>query len=400
MKRSIVVMCMLFLVVGGLCVNGCAPQVTSPTKKAPVKIANIVWLGAELKTVAYPFQLAAKLAEKQVNDRGGILGGREVEVLFYEQGYTGEAAVAAAKKAMSDGCVGIAGYCDATLAVAAQSVLANTIPWIAGGPGTGELYQNPGPAFGNSCCPGSAAIKAMGRWIESNGFKRVVYIGFDSKFCIESEQWLREIWDRPDSKTKLLKSMFVPMTASQLKLEATEAVSLNPDFVFLNLWGDAPLLSAVGTMRELGSNASWTMVYNLADDRTMSVLGPKLSNGSWQEFFWVHDPSVSANNEFYQAYKEFTKNEELQYQEPGAWAVINYEAVMPMLLAFDKAGTTSDLNKFSEALHSLNWVTPHGAPLEVLPNGQFYFKDWWEAEYQDGKWVNRISLPLSKEDYY
>jgi branched-chain amino acid transport system substrate-binding protein len=400
MKRYFVVLLAMLIIVGMVWIISSAPEVVSQTKGEPVKIGYATWLGAQLKTVGYPQLLGAKLAVKEINDRGGILGGRKVELLQYEQGVTGESAVTAAKKALADGCVGIAGFTDATLAVAAQGVLMNKVPFIAAGPGTGELYESPITGWGCSCCPGRGAVRAMGRWVEDHGFKRVVFVGFDSKFCIWSEKWLRELWGRPESKTKLLKSMIVPMTASQVKLEATEAVSLKPDFIVWYLWGDPCLLSGVGTMRQLGSKISWTAVYNVMDDRTIKLLGPDLCNGSWQQFSWLPDLSVPANKAYVQSFMETYKNEQPQYREPDPWSVVNYEATMALLLALDKAGTTSNLKKIHDALYSLNWITPHGSPFKILPSGEFYYENWWLAELQDGKLVKKTPLPLRLDDYY
>lgn len=400
MKRYFVVLLAMFIVTGMLSLIGSSSEIAAQTKGEPIKLGYGNWLGAQLKTVGYPFGLGARLALKQINDRGGILGGRKVVLMEYDQGVTGESAVTAAKKALADGCVGIAGFTDATLAVAAQGVLKNKVPFIASGPGTGELYEEPITAWGCSCCPGRGAVKALGRWIEDHGYKRVVFIGFDSKFSISSEKWFRELWERPGSKTKLLKSMIVPMTASQVKLEATEAVSLNPDFIVWYLWGDACLLSGVRTMKQLNPKIHWTTVYNVMDDRTIKLLGPDLCNGSWQQYAWLHDPSVPANNAYFNAFKEAYKNEKPEFREADPWGVISYEATMAMLLAFEKAGTTSDLKKFHNALYTLDWMTPHGVPFKILPSGEFYYENWWLAELQDNKLVNKTPLPLRIEDYY
>jgi len=196
-----------------------------------------------------------------------------------------------------------------------------------------------------------------------------------------------------------VKTFIVPYTASQLKLEATEAAALKPDFVFFNLWGDAPLLSGVGTLRQLGYQGPWTVTYDLIDNRTINLLGPNLGNGSWHQFSWIYDPTVPANKEYYQAFVEMYKNEQADYQEPNAWGEVYYSALMPLMLALDKAGTNEPV-EFGQALHNLNWTTPTGDPLEISPSGLFYLPTWYVAELQDGKWQNLTKQHLSRADYY
>jgi len=122
MKKALIVACAVFLI-ASLAIFGCAPRAATPTEQAPVKIGVVYYRSAEMKTLGYPMVQAAKLAVKQINDRGGILGGRRVELLEYDEGFTGESAVTAAKKAIADGCLGVAGYVDATTATAGQGIL-------------------------------------------------------------------------------------------------------------------------------------------------------------------------------------------------------------------------------------------------------------------------------------
>jgi branched-chain amino acid transport system substrate-binding protein len=392
MKKILVVLLVIGLLV---VIVGCAPKAAPPVEKPPVKIGTVMYMSAEMASYTEIFKQGVDLAVKQINDKGGILGGRMIEPLWYEEGFSAEQAVTSVKKATADGCVGISGFVDATTASAVIDILKNAgMPWIAAGPGYSQLVDKSYWGWATVGSPGKATVLSLARFLEDKGFKRVAYIGFDSKWCIDFEEWFSEYCSRPGSSMKLLKSIFVPYTASQIKAETTQAVGLDPDFVIFMLWGDAPLKSGVDTLRALGSKASWTTVNDSVDERLVGVLGANNVNGSWHQFFWMHDPSVAANDQFYKAYQEMYPGKAF-----NAYVLKYYYATTVMALSFDKAGTTSDIKKFGDAMHALDWITPHGSRLEVLSNGVIYNPTWTVAQYQDGKWVNRVNQPILREDY-
>ena len=88
----------------------------------PVKIGMIAWLEGVAKDLGTLLFNGYDLAIKEVNDAGGILGGRQVVGLKADEGFTGDAVVASTKKLIADGVVGIVGGTDATTCVPMKDV--------------------------------------------------------------------------------------------------------------------------------------------------------------------------------------------------------------------------------------------------------------------------------------
>jgi len=76
-----------------------AQRATTPTSDEPVKIGVLIaWSGAAAMLGAYYVDSVIKVIEKQVEDMGGILGGRPVEFVRYDTGGTAAGAAIGAQK--------------------------------------------------------------------------------------------------------------------------------------------------------------------------------------------------------------------------------------------------------------------------------------------------------------
>ena len=93
------------------------------TSLPSIKIGGTFYLTGVAKGLGDEMLWGYNLAIDEVNDSGGLLGGRRVIGLQYDEGYGAETVVASAKKALADGVVGIVGGTDATTCVPLMEVL-------------------------------------------------------------------------------------------------------------------------------------------------------------------------------------------------------------------------------------------------------------------------------------
>jgi branched-chain amino acid transport system substrate-binding protein len=363
--------------------------------KPPLKIGTVYWQSGGALMFGRGDFTAVKLAAKEINERGGILGGRMIEILTYDEGYSAEEGVAAVKKALADGCEAIVGFQDSTGALPAQAYCKQRgIILTTTGAGTPLLTKGSYPGYFRSGFMCQASDRARARWVEDMGFKRVVYLAVDSKYSIDALKDYRYVWDRPGSKVKLLNTIWIPYDAADAKLETTKAASLKPDFIFGNTWGDQIVVSQAQTLKEVGFQGTWTICYNVMLDYMVEELGP-LGNGSWHCFNFLHNPDVPENDRFYRAFKQMSPDAAM-----SGFAEAAYEGMWVTALAIDKAGGTEDLKKYDEALMTIDWMTPRGAKIEILRNRESFHPTWSNAELQDGKWTNFKPMPILKSEYF
>jgi ABC-type branched-subunit amino acid transport system substrate-binding protein len=86
----------------------------------------------------------------------------------------------------------------------------------------------------------------------------------------------------------------------------------------------------------------------------------------------------------------------------GGQTEVFYEGTMIMLEALDAAGTTDDREKIGEAMHNVDFVTPRGAKMQILDNGQVFVPSWnlvqWDCDAQARKVVEQLELDESDYD--
>ena len=90
-RRLSLLMCLV-------CVVGAALLTPALAQEAPVKIGVLLPLSGEIAAFGEPLQRAAELAVSVVNEQGGLLGGRRLEVVVVDDRSDPEAAVAAARR--------------------------------------------------------------------------------------------------------------------------------------------------------------------------------------------------------------------------------------------------------------------------------------------------------------
>ena len=363
--------------------------------KPPIKIGVIYWQRGGVLSFGKRLFGGAHLAAKQINDKGGILGGRMIETLDYDEGFSAEEGVASVKKALADGCEAIVGFNDSTAGLAAQAYTREKgVILTTTGAGTRLLTKGSYPGYFRSGFMCQASDRARARWVEEMGYKTVVHLAVDSKYCIDALEDYRSVWDRPGSPVKLKAAIWVPYGANEMRLETTKAIGYRPDFIFTNTWGNDLIISMAQTIKELGFKNPWTICYDVMADDLVEALGP-LGDGSWHAFNWLHDPSIPENEAFYQAYKKMHPD-----KEPCGFTESAYEGMWITALAIDAAGGTDNLTKYDKALMTVDWVTPRGQKVEILPNRESFHPVWSNAQLKGGKWTNKKPMKIIKTDYF
>jgi branched-chain amino acid transport system substrate-binding protein len=106
----------------------------------PISVGIVTWREGPAKGFGDFHVNGLKLAIDEINAAGGVLGGRELQLEEYDEGYSADVTVASTRRAVSDGVAAIVGGSDATTCVAIKDVASETqLPLIITGCGTDKI---------------------------------------------------------------------------------------------------------------------------------------------------------------------------------------------------------------------------------------------------------------------
>jgi ABC-type branched-subunit amino acid transport system substrate-binding protein len=229
MKRFIFLALVLILTVG-LVLTGCnstpttqAPatsQASTTQAKEPIKVGFVSSYSGNVGVNGPSQKRAFQLAVKQLNAKGGILGGRMIQDLYYDDGTQPEQAKTAATKAVVQDKVKIVvgSFLDGC-SVAIRDVCAQyNIPFVSAIAGPPITWMDDYPYnvnMGAGAGPQWASARAA---VESRGFKTVAIVHGDSGWTQILKTMSNNTWNKPDSPVKIVAEVMHPLGgASDLK---------------------------------------------------------------------------------------------------------------------------------------------------------------------------------------
>jgi branched-chain amino acid transport system substrate-binding protein len=330
------------------------------TSLPSIKIGGTFYLTGVAKGLGDEMLWGYNLAIDEVNDSGGLLGGRRVIGLQYDEGYGAETVVASAKKALADGVVGIIGGLDATTCVPLLEVLREKLlPFAATTCGSEKIslegYHGTVHVTGprNSLQWEHNLVAANTKWLWGEG-DRLSLVSTDSQYCRNVETEIRKVHgDLADPTKELIQPLYFPYGAADARIEVTKAISEDPDVFYFCQWGKQQVVAAIKAARELGFEGP--IVVTVFDTPEAQELGPELAVNSFGASPYFFD----ADNEFS---VEFTNKISPKYSGdriPGFIPEDNYVATRLMLETIRKAGST-DRELMADAITEVSFITPFG----------------------------------------
>jgi len=370
-------------------------EVVEEEEKLPVKIAGIWNTTGQQKSGGDLVANGVMLAVKQVNESGGILGGRMIELSIYDEGMSADVTSASVKKAINDGNVAIVGGNDATAIFKIQQLARDEgIPFsIALGSNKKILDPDMFYYYGTIHPTLYPEVSEIGlcRWFVDQGYKSMVFVSYDLQWGHDYETVFRKAFDKPDSPIEILDVLYFPVDQPTVELEITKAIGLNPDFIYAGFWSSSAEVSFLETTHRLGYEGGRCFPPDSMQPSAVEAT-PEAANGAVCTTTYLPNlsPESKAFDEAFMA--------EYGHIAPGA-STMSYEAAMILFLGMDKAGTDSDLKKIADGMHSVDWVSPRGFKLEILPNGQVACDSVWIAEARDGEIVFLDEQEILPEDW-
>jgi len=354
----------------------------------PIKLGALYNLTGGMSSIDAPALNGAKLQAKLINQAGGLLGGRQLEVIGIDTKTDQKAAATGAKKALSMGVVAGLGYGDTTFVMAAAPLFQKKgVPFVTSGATHPMLPKWVGDymfmvPFGDddqSFAIADFTVKKLGAkniavWTDNSmDFTKAL-----SKFY---KQRIQELGG------KIVLEHFFMMgdkdfSAQIARLKNTKP---KPDAVFISAIPNEAGLS-VKQIREAGLTLPIVSGDGFDTELVTTVPGPKLAN---DVYFSTHTyrednrPEVVA---FVTAYEK-------EYGRPpeNAFAALGFDAVGLIADAIKRAGST-DGKALRDALAAtkgykavtgeITYSRPSGVPLKGVSiisvhNGKYKVEEVW-----------------------
>jgi branched-chain amino acid transport system substrate-binding protein len=347
------------MLIASLALAGCGAK--GPSSSEPVKIGFVAPISGPLGDNGRQMLRGANLAVKKINDDGGILGGRQVElVALDDQADPAQAAAVTRKGITTDKVSIIAGTWDPGTGNAAWEVCQEfNMPFVQWSSGIklimnsykGHLQQGPLPA---------AEVYPVAIYMEENNLKSIVILAEDFAYNRDLEFIFRSIWDKPGSPVEIKETIWVPLAKADLMAETTKAMSLNADAICFLTMTPPAIVAGINAASQLGYKGPNWGFGPLADPAFVSSFGPE-ANGTMIATWFAEYPGHKENMEIIKAFKEAGNEGSIGDQD-----VMSYDTIMFACLGMDKAGTDSDTEKIADAWKKLDYLCVCGhTPFQV-----------------------------------
>jgi branched-chain amino acid transport system substrate-binding protein len=319
-------------------VIGLAASVPQAQAADPIKITALYNLSAGgLASIDGPSLNGAKLKAKEINDAGGLLGGRMIEITAIDTKNDLKEAATGAKRAVSvDGLVAGIGHSDTTFALASAPLFQSQgIPFVTSGATAPELPDMVGDQMFMACFGDDVQAHAMAEYAYNTlGVKSVV-------------MWTDNAMDYTKGLSKFFENRFTELGGKVLlnDIYMTEDKDFSALVSRLKANADAQAVFAssgpdtagiiIKQIREAGINLPILGGDGYDTDLISTVPGPELSNNVYFTTHAYVGLDTGPANAFRSGYQE-------AYGGPpeNAFAALGYDAMGLVADAIKRAGST------------------------------------------------------------
>ncbi len=353
-----------------------------------IKIGGLYNLTGGMSSIDAPALNGAKLAAKVINDKGGVLGGKKLEVVGIDTKTSQQDSATGAKKALSEGVIAGIGYGDTTFVMAAAPLfMEKKVPFVTSGATHPELPKWLGEYFFMVPFGDDDQSYAIADYaVDKLGVKNVaVWTDNSMDFTKALSKFFKE---RMEAKggTIVLEDFFMmgdkDFSAQIARLQNADP---KPDAVFVSAIPNEAGLT-VKQIREAGLTLPIISGDGFDTELVATVPGPALAK---DVYFSTHTyrederPAVLAFIEDYK--KEFGREPE------NAFAALGYDAVALIADALERAGSadTAALQQALAATREFEGVTgkvaytrPSGVPAKAVSiisvhDGKYKVEEVW-----------------------
>jgi branched-chain amino acid transport system substrate-binding protein len=320
----------------------------------PVRIGLALPLSGAAATYGQDLQRGAEYAAELINQRGGILGGRKIELVYEDEKGTPQGGVAAVQKLMSVGRVkAITGGTNSSVVLAESSVTKGRILQVNAGAQADAITEQGSPflfQINNTVSLNSEAFNAY--IVKTLKPKTVAYMGENSEFNKTVLEKLKE--SLKSAGIELVSASTYDAETNDFTSILTKIKASNPDMLYVADAYPARAAQLWKQVRQLGGFPIEAMSPGVVTPGMIKPAEGAMNGVYTGEIFMATDPGPEG--------KEFIENYQKKFNNmPGKGELVIFEAINLIASAMDKAGTDSDYAKISKVIRDGAWQSPRGS---------------------------------------
>jgi urea transport system substrate-binding protein len=326
----------------------------SPTSGSPVKIGGITsWSGAAAMSGLNFADPAIKLVEWQVKQQGGILGGREVKVVKYDNRASVADAVAGAQKMMINDKISamtFGGVSGAESAAMSEFAEENHILYVLFG-----AQEVKDPKYTLSATVGYDELIGRVSELATKVLhpKKVAMLTVDFADGRQRLPLLRSMLEV--AGIQIVYEQYVPIDTTDMSPYVTQIRSKNPDMFYCDSGTSEFFLNTMKAFQDQGGWGAMKVVALAQAEQAKTRSG---AQGVYVSTLWVPGMELPGAKKFEQDYATLNNN-----KIPDTNLVYYYNGLWTCIKAIELAGTDTDLEKIANMARfsgQLEWDTPMG----------------------------------------
>lgn len=324
----------------GLLLAGCLLLVGSvfPAGAAEtIKIGALYNLTGDMAPVDVPAMKGARLQAKLINRAGGLLNGRQVEVVGIDTKTDLKAAAAGARQLLSQGVVAAIGYGDTNFVLAAAPAFQKQgLPFVTSGATLPDLPRLVGNCLFMAAFGDNDQAAAIAEFLSSRLKARSAVIWTDKNmdYAKALSKYFRQSFSLLGGKILQEQFFSSPQDFPGL-IAAFKAAKLKPDIIFIASGPEAAGL-AVKQIRGAAINTPIAGGDSFDSAALLTIPGPELAHDLYFSTHSFRDETGPEVRSFIKAYRQ-------EYGQPpaDAFAALGFDALGLVAAAIKQAGTTA-----------------------------------------------------------
>lgn len=357
----------------------CLCCIAPATAADPVRIGIVTPLSGASATYGQDTKKGAELAAEKINEKGGILGGRKIELIFEDDKGTPQGGVAAVQKLISVNRVNaITGGSNSSVVLAESSITRGRILHVNSAAQADAITEQGGPWLFQINNTVSAISRVFNVYItDVLKPKTVAYMGENTEFNKTVLELLRG--SLKAKNIEIVNVSTYDADTNDFTSIITKIKSLKPDLLYVSDAYPARAAQLWKQVRQLGGFPKEVISPGVVVPGMIKPSEGAMDGVITGEIFVVSMPG-EANKKFVE---EFRKKWNI---DPGKGNLVIYEAVSLIAAAMDKAGTVSDYDKIAKTIRDNKWPSPRGE-LKFDAKGRATAPYFYIQQVRDGKLV-------------
>jgi len=332
-----------------LILSACAPAATEAPPAQPVKIGVIYNLTGGMASLDVPSANGAKLAAKEINAAGGVLG-RQLELVVYD-GKTDAATIgnAATQLVESDKVVAMMGFSDTDMTLAAAPIAAKAgIVFVTSGATSPKLPEHVPDYLFMSCFGDNVQAAAAAEYSFNDLKAKTAYLLIDKgmEYTLLLGKYFKERFVELGGQIALEDTYQTGDKDFSAQITKLKGLATMPDIIFISA-GPDDVGVIVKQFRDAGMDKPIVGGDGYDTPLLVEIAGP----GAENTYFTTHslmDADLGTD-----AVKKFITAYQAEYNTPpeNAFAGLGYDTVKLLADAIKRAGS-DDPKAILEALKS------------------------------------------------